>query len=72
MNVKAIFTSDFSFSTIVMLHSEPHKSLQQESYCWSLGVGWDVHKSLWSSENDTNAQSRQRKKVGEGEEDEGE
>lgn len=55
-----------------MLHNEPHKSLQRESYCWSLGVGGDVCKSLWSSENDTNAQSRQRKKVGEGEEDEGE
>lgn len=72
MNVKAIFAFDFFFSTIVMLHNEPHKSLQRESYCWSLGVGGDVCKSLWSSENDTSAQSRQRKKVGEGEEDEGE
>lgn len=52
-----------------MLHSEPHRSLQRESYCWSLVVG--LRKSLWSSENVTNAQSRRRKLVEEGDEEEG-
>lgn len=69
MNVKPISPFDLSLSATVMLHSEPHRSLQRESYCWSLVVG--LRKSLWSSENVTNAQSRRRKLVEEGDEEEG-